>query len=375
MADDQDKSGKTEEPTEKRLQDARRKGDVAQSRETGNLFVVLGLLGIVLYALPLKAGVIAEILSAKIAFSGQTLVGTGTAGLRDLGGHLWVFVVDLAVSISPFFAILAVGAIAGALLQGQTVLAVERMKPKLSKISLKEGIKRMFSLRSFVEFLKNLIKVFAVGALALWATNNATREIWQGVGFLPEYLPGFLLDYAAVLLTATAALLVPIAIADGLWRRYDWKKRQMMSLKEVKDEMKGSEGSPELRAKRAALRRQRSNQRIAAAVPMANLVLTNPTHFSIALKYDAATDVAPICVAKGADNIARIIRELAYEHDIPMIENKPLSRLLYEVVEVDQVVPVEHWEVLAEIISFVMELQTNQSRKPPAGSTLRQHPD
>ena len=170
---------------------------------------------------------------------------------------------------------------------------------------------------------------------------------------------------------AAAILLVPIAIADIMWRRFDWRKRQRMSQKDLQDEIKESEGSPEIRSKRARRRRELSQQRTIAVVPIADVILTNPTHYSVALKYDPASDMAPVCIAKGADLVALRIREIGFEHDIPIIENKPLARLLYDTVEIDQVVPVEHWEIVAEIISFVFDLKNNKPRKAPEGSVLR----
>lgn len=373
--DDQDKSTKTEEPTEKKLRDARRKGDVPSSRETGNMVVVLSLLGIVAMVLPWRAGSLMAALGSQIELSGQWLVGEGPAGLRDLNGNLRNLRAQLLIGIIPMFGLLLLGAVAGTLLQGTTVISLERIKPKLSKLSPLKGLKRLFSAASFVEFLKNLIKVVVVGVMAVWVTIGAVKQVWQSPGFLPEMLPLYLQDQAMRLLIATAAFLVPIAIADILWRRYEWRNRQRMSHKDIKDEHKESEGSPEIRAKRAMLRRERSQQRIATAVPLANLVLTNPTHFSVALKYDPAVDVAPICVAKGADHMARRIRELAYENGIPMIENKPLTRVLYEAVDIDQPVPADHWEVVAEIVGFVMDLEKDISRPPPKGSVLRETPN
>ena len=200
------------------------------------------------------------------------------------------------------------------------------------------------------------------------------RRIWTSSGFIPEHLPGYLTAAAVKLLIAAAILLVPIAIADILWRRFDWRRKQRMSQKDIKDEHKESEGSPEIRQKRARRRRELSQQRTITAVPLADVILTNPTHYSIALKYDPAQDMAPVCIAKGADHLARRIREVAAEHDIPMIENKPLTRMLYDEIDVDQVIPVAHWEIVAEIISFVFDLRNNKKRAAPQGSTLRTDP-
>lgn len=375
MSEEQDKDTKTEEPTEKRIRDAYRKGDVPASRETGNMVVVLALLGIAAFALPMQVDKLIGSLAVLIEDAGQVVVGNGQVGLNDLQDASSAALSGLVRAILPVFAILMAGALFGALIQGITVVSPERIRPKLSKISPKEGLKRLFSLRSFVEFAKNLVKVLAVGALAVWVTNRAVQDIWAGLGFIPEYLPSYIVAHAKQLLIWTACLLVPIAVLDILWRRYDWRRRQMMTLKEVRDELKETEGNPEVRARRARLRRERSQQRVAVAVPLANLVMTNPTHFAVALKYDPETDIAPVCVAKGADNLAFRIRELAFEHDIPVIENKPLARLLFDVADLDEIVPAEQWEAVAEIVSFVMALkERGVTRKLPPGSGLLKRP-
>lgn len=375
MSEEQDKDTKTEEPTEKRIRDAYRKGDVPASRETGNMVVVLALLGIAAFALPMQVDKLIGSLAVLIEDAGQVVVGNGQVGLNDLQDASSAALSGMVSAILPVFAILMAGALFGALIQGITVVSPERIRPKLSKISPKEGLKRLFSLRSFVEFAKNLVKVLAVGALAVWVTNRAVQDIWAGLGFIPEYLPSYIVAHAKQLLIWTACLLVPIAVLDILWRRYDWRRRQMMTLKEVRDELKETEGNPEVRARRARLRRERSQQRVAVAVPLANLVLTNPTHFAVALKYDPETDIAPVCVAKGADNLAFRIRELAFEHDIPVIENKPLARLLFDVADLDEIVPAEQWEAVAEIVSFVMALkERGVTRKLPPGSGLLKRP-
>ncbi len=375
MAQDEDKSSKTQEPTEKKLRDARRKGDVPNSRETGNMTVVVSLVGVVGFALQWQGSQLVDALSSLVDQAGRIQVGSETAGLATLGDVFWDFITRVSLAIAPIFGLLLFGGLVGVLIQGQTVFAVERIKPKLSKISLIEGIKRQFSANTFVEFIKNLTKVFVVGALALWVTNTAVRDIWQAPGFLPESLPGYMAESARKLLVAAAIFLVPVAIADIFWRRFDWKRKQMMTMKEVRDEMKESEGDPLIKGKRQAIRRQRSQQRIAMAVPAADLILTNPTHFAVALKYDQGIDVAPICVAKGTDLMARQIRVIAHENDVPIIENKPLARALHELVEVDDPVPMEHWEVVAEIVSFVMAMKKDPKRVPPPGSSVRDGPD
>jgi flagellar biosynthetic protein FlhB len=333
--------------------------------------VVLSMVAITGFVLPLIVPNTVEALSSLIEQAGAFDVGNGAAGLRRIGEVSSDFFTQLGFAIAPLFAVLLFGAIVGAILQGETVIAFERLKPKLSKVSPKEGFKRLFSANSLVEFIKNLIKVLAIGGIAIWFTDQAVRSIISTVGFVPEYLPNYIMTAARKLLIAAAVLLVPVAIADILWRRYDWRRKLRMSQKDLKDEIKESEGSPEIRGKRARRRRELSQQRTIAVVPLADVILTNPTHVAVALKYDPETNDAPVCIAKGADHLARKIREIGFENDIPILENKPLARLLYEEVEIDQVVPVAQWAVLAEIIRFVFDLKENRAGAAPEGSVLQ----
>lgn len=371
MAEENDSTEKTLEPTEKKLADARKKGDLPSSKEAGTMVVVVSMLIIVSFVLPLQAPKIGNALAALIDQAGTLDVSTGNPGLTRLGQITGAFATNTAIAVAPIFGALFLGGMIGAIIQGETVIAFERIKPKLSKVSIKEGFKRLFSANSVVEFVKSIIKVFAIGALAIWFTRVAVEAIWQTTGFLPEALPEYLVTSANRLLIAAAILVVPIAIADILWRRFEWRKKLRMSQKDIRDEQKESEGSPEMRGKRAQRRRELSQQRTIAVVPIADVILTNPSHFAIALKYDPEKDMAPVCIAKGVDEVARRIREIAFEHEVPVIENKPLTRMLYNLVEIDQVVPGEHWEIIAEIISFVFDLKHNKLRQAPAGSVLR----
>ncbi|HHB80429.1 MAG TPA: EscU/YscU/HrcU family type III secretion system export apparatus switch protein [Aliiroseovarius sp.] len=375
----QDQDNKSHEPTEKRLRDARKKGDVPSSREVGNMTVVVALFGVVTLALPWQGGRLAEKLALMIDNAGRVSIAPGQLGVIELENLAWQFSIPVAGAIWPIFGLLLLGGLVGVLIQGETVFSRDRIKPKLSKISPLQGFKRLFSGTALIEFVKSLLKVAVASALALWVTRETVSGMMSGPGFLPESLPGYLADAARRLLLAMAAFLVPLAIVDVIWKRQQWRKKLMMTHKELRDEMKEAEGSPEIKAKRALLRRQQSQQRVAAAVPTASVVLTNPTHFAVALRYEPGSDEAPVCVAKGADHMARRIRELAYDAEVPVVENKPLARLLFDKVEIDQVVPVEHWEVVAEIIGFVIDLENDIRRRPPNGSSLRtrtsEHPD
>ncbi|MDA3889768.1 MAG: flagellar type III secretion system protein FlhB [Allgaiera sp.] len=367
-----DKNSKTEQPTEKKLRDARKQGDVPSSREPGALMAFFALLLIVVLALPQIAAPLAGALSGAFTAAGQVQVGTGNAGLTDVGHILRDLGLSLARPVLPILGGIVLAALFGVLIQGETVVALERIRPKPDKISPIGGFKRIFAPSAFIEFLKSVAKVLVIGALAVWFTLQAVRDIWQGPGLQPEALPGYIGHFAALLLAAACAFLLPVALADVIWKRLSWLKKQRMTLKELRDEHKEQEGDPQLKGKRQQIQRKRARQRAAQAVPTASVILTNPTHFAVALRYEMGRDTAPVCVAKGTDLMARHIRELAHAHDVPIVENKPLARLLHAKVEIDEAVPVEHWQAVAEIIGYVLDLRRNIRRKPPQGSELRQ---
>ena len=369
---EEDKSSKTEEPTEKKLRDARKKGDVPQSRETGTAMVVFALLMILVFVLPSSIGAIVEALQAPLTNAGVTAITTGSAGVVEAGEVMKGLGFTLGLAMLPVVGIMVLAALFGVMIQGETVVATERIKPKISKLNPLSGFKRLFSPDAFVEFGKNTAKVLVIGFITVWAVRDIAQSLGQTRAFVPETLLAATLDSVRWIFLVTTVLLVPIAIADIIWKRAQWRKKQMMSLKEIRDEHKDSEGDPQIKARRAELRRARARQRMAQAVPTASVILTNPTHFAVALKYEQGVDDVPVCVAKGADVMAHRIRELAREHDIPMIENKPLARAMHASVEVDDTIPMEHWQAVAEIIGFVMDMRRNVRRKPPAGSSLRE---
>lgn len=370
-SDDEDKASKTEEPTERKLRQAREKGDVASSREAGNMMSVMALFAIVAFVLPVAGAPLIGVLRGIFETAGQVTIGEGGQGLRDIGGVTWALSRGIGVTMAPVLAVLVVCALAGVLLQGDVVVAVERIKPKWSKLSPLGGLKRLVSANNLVEFAKSVVKVLVVGAIALTITYQAIAEIAQVQGLVPEMMPGFARRAAMRILLIVAVILAFIAVADILWKRFDWRRKQRMSFRDVKDEMKETEGDPHIKGKRQQIRRETSRRRMAQAVPRATVVLTNPTHYAVALRYEGGADDAPVCVAKGADLMAAQIRRLAREADVPIIENKPLARALYDVAEIDREIPVEHWEAVAAIIGYVLDLGRNIRRAPPKGSSLR----
>jgi len=371
--EEEDKDNKNEEPTEQKLRKAREKGDVPSSQEAGNMTVVTSLLVIVIFVLPQVAPGFVQASKTFIELAGKSRVANGNGALNETGIAIVSIMKSLSIGVVPIFLTMLIAALLGIMFQGETVVAVERIVPKLSKISLFGGLKKMFSVDRLVDFLKNVTKVLVIAAIAYIVARDAIYDIWKTQGFVPETLLPYISGTASWLLISTAIFLVPIAIFDIIWKRLQWMKKQRMSVQEIKNEHKDSEGDPKIKAQRAEIRRKRARQRIATAVPTADVIITNPTHYAVALKYEMGIDAAPVCVAKGADLMAAQIRLLAKDSDIPIIENRPLARALHAGVEVDQQVPVEHWQVVAEIIGYVMDLRRNIHRKPPAGSILRDH--
>jgi flagellar biosynthetic protein FlhB len=255
---------------------------------------------------------------------------------------------------------LALAAIAGNVMQHRLVWSGEALKPKLNKISPGAGAKRIFGKQAAVNFLKGVFKLSALGAVMtaiLWPERHRLESM---IRFDPSALLPVTTSMTLHLMGAVVAMLAIVAIGDFLFQYRTWYERQKMSLQEQKEEFKQSEGDPHVKARIRQLRQARMKKRMMAAVPKASVIITNPTHYSVALQYERGMS-APVCVAKGADNLAFKIREVGRAHDVPVVENVPLARALYATVDVDEEIPVEHYHAVAEIIGYVMGLRRNLS--------------
>ncbi len=353
MAEDTD--DKTEDPTQKRLDDAHAKGDVAKSQEVNTWFVIAGATLVLSTFSGSMGGGIMTPLRNLIASSGQ--LRADGAALLALGNTLGYAVLG-AVGV-PLL-LLAIAAIAGNMIQHRLVWSAESLKPKFSKVSPGAGLKRIFGKQAIANFAKGLFKLGALGAVmvaVLWPERDRLESFLR---LDPSAILGVTNNLTLQLMGAVVAMLAAVAIADYLFQYREWFERQKMSLQEIKDEFKQSEGDPHIKAKIRQLRQQRMKKRMMAAVPNASVIITNPTHYSVALSYDRDMS-APICVAKGVDNIALKIREIARKHDIPIIENVPLARALHATVNIDEEIPVEHYHAVAEIIGYVMGLKKGLS--------------
>jgi flagellar biosynthetic protein FlhB len=242
------------------------------------------------------------------------------------------------------------------MMQHRLVWSAESLKPKFSKISPGAGAKRIFGKQAAANFAKGLFKVIALGAVMTAILWPERLRLEAFVHLDPAALLGATTSMTVHLMGAVVAMLAVVAIADYLFQYRTWFERQKMSLQEMKEEFKQSEGDPHIKGKLRQLRQARMKKRMMAAVPKASVIITNPTHYAVALSYERGMS-APVCVAKGIDNIALKIREIAGKHDIPIVENVPLARALYASVDIDDEIPVEHYHAVAEIIGYVMGLK------------------
>jgi flagellar biosynthetic protein FlhB len=354
MADEDDGGERSEDPTQKRLDDALERGDVAKSQEVNTWFMIAGATLVISNF----SGSIGDIQTPlKNIIANSWMIRVDGPGLLMLMQNLeYVLFAALGLPIL----MLVIAAIAGNMLQHRLVWSAESLTPKLSKISPMEGAKRVFGKQALANFAKGLFKLTALGAVMtaiLWPERHRLESMMR---FDPAALLGVVVSLTLHLMGAVVAMLAVVAIADYFFQYRQWYERQKMSLREMKEEFKQSEGDPHIKGRIRQLRQQRMKKRMMAAVPKASVIITNPTHYSVALSYERGMP-APICVAKGVDLIALKIREIAGEHNIPIVENVPLARALYANVEIDEEIPVEHYHAVAEIIGYVMGLRRGLS--------------
>jgi flagellar biosynthesis protein FlhB len=352
MADENSESNeRTEDPTPRRLEEALRRGDVVKSMEVNTWFVIAGgTLMIMIFAVPTATslesmfrGLLAK--SYEIPTDGPALIGLA----KTLG-------MQIVAALGIPLLLLYIASFVGNVVQHRLLFTVEQLMPQWSRVSPMAGLGRLFSRQALANFAKGLAKLCVVGAVM-------ASLLWPQRHFLMGLVhtdPATILPFARALtlkvLGTVVAILAVIATADYLFQYRQWYERHKMSLQEIKEEFRQSEGDPMVKGKLRQLRQTRMRKRIMAAVPKASVVITNPTHFAVALKYERGMN-APICVAKGVDLIARKIREIAEQHDIPVVENPPLARALHGTVEIDQEIPQEHYRAVAEIIGYLMRLR------------------
>lgn len=346
-----DQSQKTEEPTQKKLDDSRNKGQVATSREVSNWFMILAGTIIVAMIAPSMSSNIKGVMHKFLATPHAIPVEVGN--LADIIGSTATeigFIMILPVLL------LLVAAFASTMVQNGLVVALDRIKPKMERASPLAGAKRLFSLKSLVEFVKGIAKISIVATVATMLMLPSFEGLEQLVKMEMSSAADVLHALVSKLLFGVLAVVTIIAAIDFLYQRFEHMKQMRMSRQEIKDEHKQSEGDPMVKQRLRQIRQERARQRTVAAVPDASVLITNPTHFAVALKYEMDDMAAPVLLAKGQDFIALKMREVAEEHGIPIVENPPVARALYANVEVDEEIPQEHFKAVAEIIGYVFRL-------------------
>ncbi len=352
MADDREDSQKTEEPTQKRLDDARKRGQVIHSREVAN-WLMLTAAAIVVVAL--APGLMSDLGNVLLPFIERPhTISVGADGSIE-GPGLALLSVFLPLAVP--FGVLLIAALASGFLQHGFIISSESIKPSFEKISLKKGFQRQFSMRALAEFAKSLIKLVVVAGVSVIAVWPEIDTIERLIAIGTTGMLDALQELVMRLMIGVCAILAAIAALDYFFQRHQFLKQLRMTREEVREEYRQSEGDPHVKARIRQLRQERARRRMMAAVPSADVVVTNPTHYAVALKYDQAKMNAPRLVAKGSDLVAHRIREVAKQNNVPIVENAPLARALHAGVELDEEIPAEHYKAVAEIIGYVWRLK------------------
>jgi flagellar biosynthetic protein FlhB len=346
-----DNDQKTEQPSQRKLTSARQRGQVIQSREVNNLFMLGTGAAIVLLLAPSLARSLTVTLARFL----------DPASLMSSGGVLWEAVWRLLGEIAGAFVLplvlIVVAAAAGSLMQTGLVLATEKVGFDLERLSPMAGFKRLFSLRAVLEFLKGVAKFAVVMTIVGALLRPEMGRLEMLISSPPAALSADIYRLLIKITVGALVLVVLLALLDYSYQRFSFLRSMRMSKQEVKEEHKQSEGDPMVKARLRQIRMERTRKRMMAAVPGASVVVTNPTHYAVALKYELGAKGAPKVVAKGADLIAQKIREIAEENDVPLVENPPLARALYANVEIDHEIPPEHYRAVAEIVNYVFRLK------------------
>jgi len=349
MADIPDQESKTEEPTEKKIRDSVEQGKVPVSREVPIFATMLALLIIFSFLTVDNVRRLVTVLRRPLDDPAGVPLDNGTDALL-LGSAIGI---EVAAFLLPIVVVLAIAGIASAYLQNAPHVAFERIQPDLARLSIVQNWRRLFSLQGQTEFFKSVFKFVAITvilAMVLHASEATTVNAMFGD---PADLPELILTIALRLVSTISVVTIVLVALDLVWTRGFWRRDLRMTRQELKDEFKQVEGDPLVKARLRSLARDRSRRRMLAAVPRASMVIANPTHYAIALRYVRGEDPVPIVLAKGKDLVALKIREIAEQKNIPVIIDKPLARSLYDGVEIDQVIPPEFYRAVAEIIYFL----------------------
>ncbi len=346
MAEGADKESKTEEATEKKIRDSIDKGQLPFSKEAPVFASFLAILTFTIFFAQDSAVRLGSFLSIFL----ERADGWSLETRSDAMAIYQLVFMEIAKVVGIVMLLLVAAGVAASVLQNTPRFVLDRIKPKLSRISLKEGWSRIFGAKGFVEFAKSVGKIIVAGGFLVLAMREAETRLLAGMITNPVEFTSVIRDIAVQSLVVVTLVVAVIAVADLFWSRHQWRVDLRMTRQEVKDEHKQTEGDPIVKARLRSLARDRARQRMMSAVPQATLVIANPTHFAIALRYRRDEDAAPVVVAKGQDLIALRIREIATEHNIPVFEEPVLARSMYKQVSVDNLIPSQFYKAVAELI-------------------------
>lgn len=353
MAEAEDRELKTEEATPRRIEDALKKGNTPFTREVGNAaaLIAFGLL------LPIAAPIAAMKLTPTLGIFIDRPFDFSLTGVSTAVALGWYLGPLILVAVAPIvFAVMIAGILASAT-QNSPRLVLKRITPEFSRLSPSAGVTRMFGAHGRAEFLKALVKFVIVGALFYAMLRAGSLRIGNLLLMQFEDVPKSLVGETARVFLISGLCVAVLAIVDVLWTRFKWRRDLRMTVQEVKDEQKQADGDPAVKARQRSIARERSRQRMIAAVPRATLIVANPTHYAVAMRYVHGETTAPVVVAKGVDHLALRIRAIAEANRIPVVEDRALARSLYEAVKTDRPIPPEFYRAIAEIIMHLMARQ------------------
>jgi flagellar biosynthetic protein FlhB len=359
MAEENEGASRTEEPTPHKLQQARDKGDVVKSADLAPLAALLAAASVV--------AIMGGDLATDMAMGLRGFVAeSGALSLSGGGGQVLLGRV-MAVGAPMLLAVLVAAALAGAagnLVQHGFLFTPQRLKPDWKKVSPVQGLKRIFGPDGLFHFAKTVVKIVLVSAVAWWAVRPSYEAMQALAAIGPAAILPLASDLLRRLVFAVGVLTAVIVGLDWLWQRQRFMQRMRMTKEELKEDFKQTEGDPYVKARQKQLRIQRSRRRMMAQVPEATVVIMNPTHFAVALKYEPGEAGAPACVAKGMDSLALKIRDVAQAAGVPVVQDAPLARALFAAVEIDEQIPPKHYEAVAKVIGFVLAAARRSAARP-----------
>lgn len=342
---------KTEKATPRRREKAREEGQVARSQDIPIAATLLGVFLVLVFYLPFAT-------RELIAYN-QRIFSDPLFFIMTLNGQTLYEAIDvLAVLLAPVAVVLLVIGIASNIAQFGILLTFKTMIPKLDKINPISGLQRIFSMKTLFELLRNVAKLLVASAIAYTLESFLLEDVFAMTTVSVNQQAYLMMRYTLIMVLAFALLSIPIAVVDFLYRRFDFEENIKMSKDEIKEERKMTDGNPAIKAAVKQKQREMSMLRMMAAVSKSDVVIVNPEHFAVALSYERDKMEAPKVVAKGQDNVALRIKEVAKEHDIPLVENPPLARALYQNCELDTYIPENLYEAIAKILAAIYKGRT-----------------